>query len=341
MAHIKLILLARENKDRTRTIQLYVKMDGQKNALRLSTGERVREKDWDQERMQIRGRTEDVKKRNILLRRKMSLANEILADYALMNVRLTNERFQHEYNNPSTRADFLHFYRTKCQQNYDRGIIGLGTYEAEARTGRKLDTWKGKILFSDINRRLLEDFDAWHSEQLKKKGVDGNREREKALKHIRKYLNAAKSDDSFPYKFSWPFDGFVWPRYKNRPEFLTEEEVRTLLHFYRNPEAIHKAMLEDARRRDLFEWNIDQFASEYGVKRIQRTLKWFLFQCFTGLRYSDLERVTWQHIEADHLVFVLIKTINWITVRCGEIRTTIFRRSTSKGSPKNFKFGNA
>lgn len=239
----------------------------------------------------------------------VSDADAILTDYALMQIPLTGSRFRQEFRNPSTRTSFLEFYRENMQRNYERRLIGPGKYSAEKRTLSKLEMFSpGGILFSQISRRLIEDFDAFHADLLSSRGREGSPERIKALKHIKKYLRAAKEHENGLYKFVWPFHGFVWPKDRPSPTFLTEKEVRILVALYERPDTILARMCDRAKAEEMTKLSAQRYASRSGVDRIRKVMQAFLFQCFSGLRYSDVERVKWSQINGNHLVFIPHKT---------------------------------
>ena len=64
-------------------------------------------------------------------------------------------------------------------------------------------------------------------------------------------------------------------------EFLTEDEIRSLIELYK------KATLSD---------------------RLQKVLQYFLFGCFSGLRYGDISTLKYSNIKGNFLNFIMEKT---------------------------------
>lgn len=318
-------------KDGLHSLNLYVNLDGEPSPFLKATGVRVKAEVWDQGKQRVKGRGDHVKKQNLILAQKVALANDIITDYTLMKKPLVKVVFLKEFDQPGHRGNFLFYWEHKMKQNFDRGLIGEGTFEAEQRTLRKLQDFSPTLLYSELTRAKLEEFDAWHADRLERAGYDGFREREKALKYIKKYLRSALQEIDTRDQLPWPFDGFVWPNYKSIPVFLTEEEVRKIINLYDNPDKLLERMIDLAREKGMFLWNIEQFANEERVEKVRRIMKWFLFQCFTGVRYSDLSRLTFRHIEDEHLVFVPWKTRKASGAEVRMLLTEIIKKFMGKG----------
>ena len=76
-------------------------------------------------------------------------------------------------------------------------------------------------------------------------------------------------------------DEYTLPKYESRIVYLKPKQIQ-MLKDYRNSETI--------------------------PPHFRRTLSQFLFSCYTGLRFSDIMRVTWANIYNDMLVFEPYKT---------------------------------
>lgn len=307
MATIKLYLPARKTNAGLYNISLYVNQPGWKMPFRKGTSVLVDAERWDESLQQVKGKGNEVKRMNLILQQKKSLANDILTDYTLMRRDLSYDQFAQEYENPIIRGDFLAFWERKMGQNYERRLISEATLTMEKRTLRKLREYQESVSFSEISRAWLESFDSFHARELEKAGVIGARERERALKHVKKYINQA-NDEMPDAKIPDPFRGFKWPRYKSSPVALTEDEVLTILEYYQSADAIYYRMVEMGRERGLEDYHIEQYASQTGVTRLKKVMRGFLFQCLSGVRYSDLKQIHYNHIEDGYLVFTPEKT---------------------------------
>lgn len=288
-------------------LQLYIKR--QKVAITLD-GMAIEEKHWDEDKQQVRKSFADYKDRNLQLQSYVAKAVDILKEYRLADIEMTATAFRREFRNDASRLDFLQFMQAKIDNEFARHIISPATKRIHENCLEKLKAYQGKVMFAEISREWIEGFDAWHAKLQGSKGYEGLRAREKAFKSIRKYLKMAKADGK---KFKDPFHGLVWPRSKSRPVFLSQDELQQLLYLYRNPDMIERACIAYIRLKELNDVHRDQFL-QYAPERLQKTLRSFLWQCFTGMRYDDMHIIRHRDIERDrgksYLVFVPQKTEN-------------------------------
>lgn len=290
-------------------VGIYVKVRGWKSPVRKSLNVQVDPAKWDQGKQRVKGRGEDVERVNLLLQNKVSQAVKIITDFELMKKPLSRSQFLLELESPTVRLDFLDFMERKMEENYERRSISKATLLQERRTLRRLRNCHPEgLLFSEISRDWLEGFDRTVAKEMAATGHSGEREREKALKYIRKYLNHARQALEGGERIRDPFRGFKWPKYQSAPVWLEEEEVQKLWNLYENPDAIMAVLLQEGRRRGMVDWNLEQYANTGGVQRVRRTLRQFLWQCHTGMRYSDLERVASGWVIGDHIMWVPHKT---------------------------------
>ena len=291
-------------------VYLYVVEMGYGHRVRMSTGIEVADADWDPDRQRVRGNTKMARDVNMRLQEWITRAAEVVRDYELMRKPLTRELFLSEMESPGMRRDFVGYYAQACEQNYERRVISRATLIQERRTlGRLQERHPEGLPFSQVSRGWLEAFDAWMAEGYRRQGIGGERERERSLKHIRKYLRAARDafGDDLRNKEPDPFKGFKWPRYQVRPVWLTQQEVDRLRALL-DPARMQDALVLDGRARGMDDSHLEQHCDAPHVDGLTRTLRHFLFQCCTGLRYSDLVRITWAMVEGPHLVFAPQKT---------------------------------
>ncbi len=310
MANPKLILRRdRQHNDGKCPIilQLYIKRI--KVAITLSNME-IDPKDWDEAKQQVKKSHPDYKDRNLELQSNIGKAIEILKEYRLAGSTITPAAFKREFRSNATRQDFIAYMRAKIENEYQRHIISPATKVIHLNSAAKLEAYAGRVMFADISREWIENFDAWHAKLQERKGNEGLRAREKVFKTVRKYLKMAEGDGK---KFKDPFNGLVWPRSKSRPVFLTQDELMHLLHCFRYPDFIERECIRKAKERKLSDHHTSQYL-EYAINRIHNTLRCFLWQCLTGMRYDDARTIKHRDIETDgkhrYLVFVPKKTEN-------------------------------
>lgn len=310
MANPKLILRQdRMHKDGKCPVFLQMYINRKKVAITLPQMA-IAPEHWDDEKQQVRKSHPDYKDRNLELQSHVGKAIEILKEYRLAGGQITPEAFRREFRSNATRQDFIAYMRGKIENEYQRRIISPATKTIHLNSVAKLEVYGGKVMFADISREWIEDFDAWHAKQQAQQGNEGLRAREKVFKTVRKYLKMAEAEGK---KFKDPFNGLIWPRSKSRPVFLTQEELIILLNYYRDPDLIEAQCIRKAKEKEMTDHHKAQYL-EFAVGRIHNTLRCFLWQCLTGMRYDDTRRIRYRDIEGDrekrYLVFVPQKTEN-------------------------------
>lgn len=286
-------------------LTLYFRIKDSKEKIRFSIGIEVDPDEWDEGKSLIRGRSKEVQEKNMIISEALSRANAIRAEYYHKQLPLTAKIFKKEFSNPQTREDFLEYYQEEMMRQFNRRLFKESVLGMHQRTLKRLRKFQSPILFSEIDRKLIENFDAWHAKVLEKKGFEGIGQREKSLKYIRKYLNAAKNDGK---KFTNPFQNFKWPRHKAEVVFLEEAEVHELLKLYRNEKLLKERMKERAIRDDFRKKNIENYLDPESVEMTRNYIRAFLFQCFTGVRDSDLRVLKHENIQEDLMIFTPVKT---------------------------------
>ncbi|MEO0583490.1 MAG: tyrosine-type recombinase/integrase [Bacteroidota bacterium] len=266
----------------------------------------IKREDWDDENKQIKGKK--YHKANQILTKRLAKAYNIIVDYNILGIHLSHEQFWKEVNGIGSRDSFLQYYEIESARDFERRQIGKKAYQQEKRTLRKLREWKEEILYSMINRKFVEAYDAWHARHFETSPYDGTTERRRSLVHIYKYLNRAKEDG---FKFIWPFTNFRWPPEKQRLDFLTEDDVRDLMETYEDPDWIQKRLREIGEKRLTRKQDITQFCGPKSVERIREIIRRLVCMCMIGARYSDAIRLRHQeHVFHDktYLIFTPQKT---------------------------------
>ncbi|GAB2993783.1 site-specific integrase [Cyclobacterium sediminis] len=214
---------------------------------------------------------------NMLVKKEVSKINEIFMYYRHSDFELTIEQFLKEFARYGAKKNFLDWAELEIEERFSLNKIALQTRKNSLSNLKNIRKWKSEIKFSDIDYTFLENLQAWL------KNVQGYKLNTVGaiLKTVKVYVRAAHEAgiavniDSVA-KFSLPSG-------KSRVVFLTVEEMERLNRYYESDE------IKPSEKR---------------------VLRQFLFSCKTGLRFSDIERVTWREIEGDVLDFEPYKTRN-------------------------------
>jgi len=259
-------------------------------------GHRVRMVDFDEVTGRMRPNAASAKDLNLLFDHARARATAIFVEFRLASRELTLEKFAHEYKHPHSRQDFLAFWREESKRRWNRENISDATRTIDKTVMRKVSEFHQfwllesrldddrPLCFTDVDKRWMEDFDAWHLRKLRRlKGRDlvnhGAGPRWNAIKVIKVYLRigagqhgAVIAKSAFDFKTVAPVDR------------------RCAL-----------SMQEFSRLRSLEK-------EERTPAHLRNVLRYFIFACVTGLRISDIRRIRWELIEENVLEFVPFKT---------------------------------
>jgi len=211
---------------------------------------------------------------NLLLQRAKSKANDIFISYRLAERQLTPELFMREWDNPDVRNDFIHFIRQETHAL--EGIHQPQTLTTYRTTAKHLAAFRSHINFLDLTADFPEQFDRY----LQRKKMSKN-SRNKQHKNVKKFIHLAIRKG---VKITNPYIHFKLERAATERTFLTRNEVENLYSLY--------------RKQELPDW-------------LHEDLRKFLFACFTGPRFSDINQFTTDNLLGDTLIYVAQKTLRF------------------------------
>lgn len=219
---------------------------------------------------------------NIIIRTELTKSNEVLRYYRLADIPISLSRFLRDYNNNLSKSDFVAYMESKIKHRHVTREISAETYIKHEAVLRKLKAYKTEILFVDFDENWCQDFDSWLIRTGKPKKKEDKQLSQNTRwsyhKVIKTYMNLATRDH---IKFNFPYMWFSLSQVKGNWKAIFEKEVKRLYDYYQNEKC-----------RD-------------NHKHILRA---FLFSCMTGLRISDLKRITKQNVMDGILVFLPHKT---------------------------------
>ncbi|MBL1280383.1 MAG: site-specific integrase [Fluviicola sp.] len=145
-------------------------------------------------------------------------------------------------------------------------------------TYRAFKEFKSDLLMAEIDLKLIKRFDSYLRDDIGlADGGAWNRH-----KNIKAVLNKAKEDGVLN---SNPYDRFSVKRPKSKNHFLDEDDLMSI--------------------------SVVPWLSE----SLELTKDRFLLSCYTGLRFSDINTLKWEHIQKDGTIRkLMIKTDKYITL---------------------------
>ncbi|HEY3406460.1 MAG TPA: site-specific integrase [Ohtaekwangia sp.] len=197
-------------------------------------------------------------------------ANTIASKFRQRDQLLTPEDFRNHFNDPTDRMDLIKFVESELEGKKNQ--IATNTHKQHVTVINKLKDFRKKgINFNHVTPELMQSFRNY----LIEKG-NGSATIEKIMKIVKHYLRDARVKGIAVKDFEMKIRTF-----KSHRNALTEEEVFRILQYYNKPD------------------------SPVNHKKV---LRYFLFSCYTGLRISDINVITWASVHDNMLIYTPQKT---------------------------------
>jgi hypothetical protein len=227
---------------------------------------------WDKNRLRAKNRTPDYAGINEHIVLYEQRANEIIREYDRQKKVLTFELFNSELYNSGYETDFFGYADEFIKTNYANNA---GTRKGMKNSVSKFKTFtKGNVSFGAINKQLLESYRNYCLYDLTNKGSTAD----KSLKHISTIINAAIEAGKINQN---PVLKMKFKTYPGRKDAI-ELGAFILLDNY-----FHTENLSRAERNSL------------GA---------YLFACCCGIRYGDMQKLTFKDFKGTNLKFTENKT---------------------------------
>ncbi len=256
-SNVYFYLLTRNNSS---TIYARISVEGEKSS--RSTGQKIDKKYWNQDTQRVSSSHPQSNSINETL---SVIENQVReAENALVNQRdvVTLERLISEMEGENEAISFIELFKEhneKMEQLADKGEVAEATYAKYCTMLKHTKSFlndrydKDDIYLSKLNLKFVDDFEHWFKME---KEISHNTTF-KYLKHIKKIINIALRRG---YIRRDPFDGFSMSKKEKTPTYLTMDELKRIEEY--------------------------DFSD---CERLERVRDCFVFSCYTGLAYSDLE----------------------------------------------------
>lgn len=217
---------------------------------------------WDEDALLVKRKNPLSKKFNLVIESELKKAKDILLEFKIKEIPLTFEEFEFRFKKIENRNSFIDFAKVYINDNKHK--YAEETNRSYNSYLTKIEKFKENITFAEINS--LEFSRKYEKFMATNLGNTQNTVR-KSLSFIKTLLTEAKNrkliqDIYFDFKIK---------KLPGNREYLLENEINQLEEtLYSNKLKIYQ----------------------------QRVLEYFLFACYTGLRYSDLKTLKYKHIVA-------------------------------------------
>lgn len=232
-------------------------------------------------------------------------AKQVLLKFELLNRPITLELFKQAFLKPNATDNFNEYCLLELEKR--KSQLSDGTYRGIKGQISKINKFKPNLTLGDIDYKFLTLFENYMLKPVAQKGL-GNLQCTVArtMKVVRALLHIAMKNGDFP-KEAYPFKDY---KIKHVDPVLTTRD-------YLEPEDLYKVeqLLSPEK------------ISELSIGEIKAT-KRFLFSCYTGLRFSDVnnlkrkENIFGKWIQNPQLKEMVFKY--YIEIRMGKTDQPVF-----------------
>ncbi len=263
-----------KNTDGTSSVLLSVTIKRKKKKFTIT---KVNSKDWNANKSLVKRSDVFFIRKNKLITKFKNKAQFIIDDYFLKDKILTLNLFIKEFDNNSKNINcFFHFVENELK-NKVLASETLRTYKASIS---KLKQFRKNVNIDDINLTFIEAYKKYMIEVLENKPNTWNR----SLGHLRNFLNWAIKKEIIEKN---PFDKISIKSVASNRKYLTTDEL-LILHKIKNSPLLNQ--------NDVI------------------TLNYFLFSCYTGLRFTDVENLKQKNIKNDFVEIETHKTNKFVSI---------------------------
>lgn len=264
------------------TCALFIQLFLNKQQKRIPLNIAVALENFDKKKQRIKPKTTFANDYNLIIEKSLAEINKIEINYRLSNIPLSIEKLMDEYNNPSSRLDFCNFWTAEMENQKQK--LKPGTYRQQVTVLNKLKAYKSTVYFYEIDQQFIDKMISYLKNDLK------NCENTIAsfIKSFKKYVHIANKRG---ITTSILHDDIKRKSFTGNREFLFPNEIIALNTYFKSDfiGAAHKAILSR-----------------------------FLFSCFTGLRISDIQKLSADNFANDMLFFTSEKTLKVQKIKLNE-----------------------
>ena len=235
----------------------------------------VPEKYWNEKKCEVKGSWTDSHRHNLRIKKSLKKAADILFDHEIKDKHLNIFEFDRLYNNNSNNSKSFYDFVEK-QIDLNTGKFSAGTIRTYETQLSKLKKFRTNLEFGQIDIQFIQEYESYMAKTLK----NNENTRTKSLKFLSQIINKAIAEGIVEEN---PFakNNRKFKRIDGNREYLTLKEI----------DKLEKLLTSGELKKN-----------KAGV------LEYFLFSCYTGLRYSDINQLRYKHISDGKVSIVTEKT---------------------------------
>lgn len=253
------ITLKTDRPRKDNTYPLYLRLTIDRRIKNYPLKKHLKKEDWDENNRQAKTQYEFHRDLNLLLSQKITTAKQVIYRLENDNKPVTFNNFEAQFFGKVTEGDYFTYANKQLELWKPR--LSKDSYKQYETEIGKIKKFNNTFYLSDIDNAFLSRYDSYMRKTL------GNKPNTvaKSMKVLRTFVIAAYNEDLID----------------------------------RNPFKTHKLKWEDSNRTFLTMEELDKLEVYYKRctnSKIRNVLGYFLFCCYTGLRYGGVEELEYKHI---------------------------------------------
>lgn len=222
----------------------------------------------------------DHKYKNTLIDQSFIKAKKILFDFRILDKPITFNKFHQNFYNSSYGSDSFYDFYVK-QVDLLKGKLSPNTIRVYNSQIGKLREFKKEATFNDIDLDFMTAYEGF----IKRKKGNNQNTVTKSIKCIKSILNRAVDQGIIRDN---PIKLYKLQQIQGDREYLSPDELTNLEGLY----------YENSLKSNML-----------------NVLRYFLFGCYTGLRYQDIQKLRFQDIkEGKYISIQMIKTKEFVCI---------------------------
>ena len=270
-ANIKIVLRKRLNSDGTSSVTLRLTINRKLKVYSLNLT--VHPKNWDTARSKVKSSDVQSFRKNKLIHKYHSKAQYIIDEFVFSDQVATIYDFDKKFSDKIYgNVDFYEFVRSELSKRTFSAQT-LNTYSTQIS---KIERFKPTLTFAELTVSLIEGYKEYMITELNNKPNTYY----KSLSMLKTFTNWAIEKKNIKVN---NFKNFKIKKFVGKRDFLNSKEVSVL--------------------EQLFESNTLR-------SNLQNTLRYFLFVCYTGLRYTDIYDLKYHHIIEEKIKGKIVSVVS-------------------------------
>lgn len=281
------------------TCPLYLKVTKNgKQLVKLSMGENVINEHWDSREQKAIGKGYGLFNKHI--KRSVLEVEDLIGDLKSRGKVPTKEDIVSCFKKEDKQCYFKYFDEIFCKHKFP--TLAEATKESYELLRKRLKEFKPNLRLADIDLKLIQDFN-YFLRNDKQTGKGGIWNRNKNFRTVLKFAYDLDLIESYPYK------NFKLEKPKAKNEALTLEELNRFA-------------------------DLDLSLNE----RLEVIRDKFIFACYTGLRFGDVNSLKWENIKNGVLRIVQEKTKNPVQIPLNKQAKRIIAKNIKFKKERNTVF---